>query len=330
MSPFVHVLILNWRTPEMTLKACEATLKEMEGIEGLITLLDNDSQDGSFEYLLTATFDMPRVRVVQTGRNGGFGAGNNHGILSPLPGRPKVDYIYIQNSDAFPRAGAIRALLKHLESHPRAGLAGSQLVDEGGLPQQTQFRFPSILSEFEGAARLGPVSRLLRRHALVHPILPDSRPVDWLAGASLMIRADILSGIGLFDERFFLYFEETDLCHRAVAAGVEVHFVKSSVVTHAGSVSTGRDYWERVPAYWFDSRLHYFVKTHGAAYAAAATAAHVAGGLIHRLRCRLAGRPPEDPPGFLRQLIRHDMASLLPGRGSRRPGPRGTPAKGEI
>ncbi|NDU99470.1 glycosyltransferase family 2 protein [Pseudoroseicyclus tamaricis] len=326
MSPFIHVLILNWRSPEMTLRAMEATLAEMEGLDGFVTLLDNDSQDGSFERLLTATFDLPRVRVVQTGHNGGFGAGNNHGILTPLPSRPKVDYWYIQNSDSFPKPGAIRTLVKYLEAQPRVGIAGSQLVDEEGVPQQTQFRFPSILSELEGAARTGPISRLLSRHAVPFPLLREDQPVDWLAGASMLIRASLLESIGLFDERFFLYFEETDLCRRARLAGFETHFVKASVVTHGGSVSTGMQEWTRVPEYWFDSRLHYFAKNHGPLYAAGATAAHVAGGLIHRLRCLVTGKAPADPPGFLRHLIRHDLSALLPAAARERRNAKNVPA----
>ncbi|MGZ9809035.1 glycosyltransferase family 2 protein [Pseudoroseicyclus sp. H15] len=312
MSPFIHVLILNWRTPEMTLGALQATLAEMEGLQGFITIIDNDSQDGSYERLLTATLGMKRVRVLQSGRNGGFGAGNNHGVLTPLPDRPKVDYWYIQNSDSFPTRGSIRALADYLQANPRAGIAGSLLVGEEGAPRQTQFRFPSIRSEFEGAARTGPISRLLRNH-VVPLLLPEGDcRVDWLAGASMMIRAEILESIGLFDERFFLYFEETDLCRRACLAGYETHFVKNSVVRHLGSKSTGQYEWARVPGYWFDSRLHYFIKNHGALYAAGATLAHVAGGLIHRARCLLTGKAPSDPPHFLRDLIRHDLAALLP------------------
>ncbi|MAX72709.1 MAG: hypothetical protein CMH66_03390 [Nioella sp.] len=144
------------------------------------------------------------------------------------------------------------------------------------------------------------------------PIPEATTRVDWLAGASLMMRAEVLEEIGLFDEGFFLYFEETDLCHRAKNAGYPTDFVRESSVTHIGSVSTGMKEWQAVPEYWFASRRRYFSKTHGRAYGVLATLAHVAGGGLHRLRCLVTGRKPADPPGFLRDLIAHEFRRPAP------------------
>jgi hypothetical protein len=135
--------------------------------------------------------------------------------------------------------------------------------------------------------------------------------VDWLAGASLMMRRSVLDQIGLFDETFFLYYEETDLCRRATQAGYETHFVRESSVTHIGSASTGMKEWRTVPRYWFDSRLHYFAKHHGSATAAAATAARLAGGLLHWTRMTVAGQRPVDPPRFNRQLLVHHLGAMM-------------------
>ncbi|GGL56361.1 glycosyltransferase [Wenxinia marina] len=300
-------VILNWRTPDMTLKAVAAARAAMTGIAGEIVIVDNDSGDGSEARLREAMARQTGVRVVQSGRNGGFGAGNNAGIAAALAGGD-FDLVYVLNSDAFPAPDAIRALIDHLDAHPEAGFAGSAIIDPGGHTHVTAFRFPSIASEFEGAVRLGPVSRLLRGRQVHLPVPDTARRVDWLAGASLMMRRAVLDEIGLFDEAFFLYFEETDLCLRAARAGWQTHYVPASRVEHIGSVSTGMKAWRRVPEYWFDSRRHYFRKNHGAAYEAAATAAHVAGGALHRLRCLLTGRRPADPPHFLRTLMLHAWA----------------------
>jgi N-acetylglucosaminyl-diphospho-decaprenol L-rhamnosyltransferase len=308
-------VILNWRTPAMTLKAAEAALREMEGIEGAVTIVDNDSGDGSEaalrEGVVARGWPEARVRVLQSGRNGGYGAGNNVGIRAGLSGGGRPDLVYILNSDAFPDPGAIRALVRYLDRTPAAAFAGSYIHGPDGEPHVTTFRFPGVASEFEGAARLGLVSRLLARRAVPIPIPEASGRVDWLAGASLMMRRDVLDRVGLFDEGFFLYFEETDLCLRAARAGHETHFVRESSVTHVGSASTGMKDWARVPEYWYDSRLRYFVKSHGGATAAAATAAHLAGGLVHRLRMGLAGRRAVDPPGFLLRLLVHDLKAAL-------------------
>lgn len=308
-DPKLLTVVLNWRTADMTLRAAETALREMAGIAGELVIVDNDSQDGSFERMsgVVAARAWPRTRVIQSGRNGGFGAGNNAGIRAGLSDGGRPDYVYILNSDAFPDPGAIRALLDHLQTHPDTGFAGSYIHGPEGDPHLTTFRFPSIASEFEGAARLGPISRLLGNRAVPVPIPERTRRVDWLAGASLMMRMQVLEEIGLFDETFFLYFEETDLCHRAKLAGYPTDFVRESSVTHIGSVSTGMKDWRTVPDYWYESRRHYFEKTHGRAYARLATLAHVAGGCLHRLRCALSGRKPADPPGFLRKLLSHDI-----------------------
>lgn len=316
----VLTIILNYRTPALTLKAAEAALREMEGIAGELVIVDNDSGDGSFEALqegvATRGWD---VRVLQSGRNGGFGAGNNFGMRAGLRDGSAPDCYYILNSDAFPDEGAIRVLLEYLDARPEVGFAGSHIHGPEQDTHVTAFRFPGILSEFEGAIRFGPVTRMLADHVVPLPVPETSGPVDWLAGASVMMRARVLDEIGLFDERFFLYFEETDLCRRAAMAGWPTHYVVESRVTHIGSVSTGMKAWDRVPEYWFDSRWHYFVKNHGVGYAALATLAHVAGGGLHRLRRMVQRRGPVDPPRFLRHLIMHDLKSLVTAPGRRGP-----------
>jgi N-acetylglucosaminyl-diphospho-decaprenol L-rhamnosyltransferase len=310
-GPTVLTVLLNWRTAEMTLRAAESAERAMEGIAGGIVVVDNDSNDGSFERMSAALQDRPRFRVVQSGRNGGFGAGNNVGIRLGLPGGVRPDYVYILNSDAFPASDAIRLLLDYLERHPKVGFAGSYIHGPDGEPHVTCFRFPSVASEFEGAARSGPISRLLRHRAVAIGVPLATGPVDWLAGASMMMREDVIRIVGGFDETFFLYFEETDLCRRAAEAGWPTHFVKESRVEHIGSVSTGMKTWKRVPGYWFDSRWHYFRKSGGTSRAVLATLAHVAGGLILRARRLVQPKIPGGPPHFLRDLVGHALLSLF-------------------
>jgi N-acetylglucosaminyl-diphospho-decaprenol L-rhamnosyltransferase len=308
----VLTIILNWRTAEMTLRAAEAAVLAMQGVEGAIVIVDNDSQDGSFE-ALTAGVQAQGwdIRVIQSGNNGGFGAGNNVGIRVGLPGGLWPDYVYLLNSDAFPAQGAITALRDHLDTHPGTGLAGSHIHGPDGKAHLSAFRFPSIAGEFEQAARLGPVSRMLR-HAIVAPPLPSrSGPVDWVAGASLMMRQAVLDRIGLFDETFFLYFEETELCLRAARAGWQTDYVVESRVAHIGSVSTGMKSRSRIPRFWLDSRLYYYRKTKGTGYAAAATLAHLAGGLIWRARAVVQRRSFIDPEYYLLDMTLHAGAALV-------------------
>lgn len=336
--PRLLTVLLNWRTPKMTLQAAEAALTALDGIDGALVIVDNASGDGSEQLMANAVrargWDRgpQAVRVLQSGRNGGFGAGNNFGIRAGLPDGSLPDYVYILNSDAFPAPDAIRALLTHLETHPDVGFAGSFIHGPDGVPHRTAFRFPSAAGEFEAQLRFGPVSRLLRRHIVAQPIPQATTRVDWLAGASLMMRRSVLDRIGLFDETFFLYFEETDLCRRAALAGWPTDYVVESRVTHIGSVSTGMKTWQRIPGFWLDSRWHYFVKNHGRAYAVAATLAAVAGGVLWRARLLIQRKDRGDPPRYLRDMVAHHARALMAPLLRRRPaalapGPAGGAAK---
>lgn len=313
--PTVLTVILNWRTAEMTLRAVNAADVAMQGIAGGIVVVDNDSGDGSFERMSEALRDRPRIRVVQSGRNGGFGAGNNVGIRLGLPGGVRPDYVYILNSDAFPAPDAIRLLRDYMERHPKVGLAGSYIHGPDGEPHTTCFRFPSAASEFEAAARTGPVSRVLAKRTVRMDLPEVSGPVDWLAGASLMIREAVVRSVGTFDEAFFLYFEETDLCRRAAEGGWPTHFVRESRVEHIGSVSTGMKDWRRVPGYWFDSRWLYFRKAGGTGRAIGVTLAYLAGAMIRQLR--RAFQPSGSgggPERFLRDLTGHAVRQVFGSR----------------
>lgn len=320
MAGSVHTIILNWRTAVMTIRSLDHAVAAMQGIEGQITVVDNDSGDGSFEQIsgYVADAGLADVRVVQSGRNGGFGAGNNVAMFDPLPDGRVPDYVYLLNSDAFPEPDAIRALRDYLDAHPGVGFAGSRIMGEDGVLHETAFRFPSVASEFEGPARTGPVTKVLRRHLVSMPVPETAGPVDWAAGASLMMRRSVLDQIGGFDETFFLYYEETDLCRRAAHAGWPTHYVPESVVEHIGSVSTGiKDLTPR-PGYWYDSRQYYFRKNLGPVGAVAANLAHLGGGWLFLLRAKL-GRRDDRPAGGLRAVA---SRGLVPLRRSSGPGNR--------
>ncbi len=315
-TPTLLTVVLNYQTAPMTLRAVATALQAMDGISGEIVVVDNDSRDGSFEVLSAHAeaqgwLKNNRVRVLQSGTNGGFGAGNNFGIRAGLSDGSKPDYVYILNSDAFPAKDAIHKLIAYLENDKTAGLAGSYIHGEDGDTHLTTFRFPSILGEFEGAINFGPVSRLLRNKIVRIETPPTTCTVDWLAGASILIRQNVLDEVGLFDENFFLYFEETDLSRRAKRAGHTTVFVRKSEVAHVGSASTGMKTWDRVPGYWFDSRFYYYTKNHGAIYAAGATIAHLAGGGLHWLRCLLTRKSRNKAPYFLTTMARHDVSALV-------------------
>ena len=313
MSATVLTVILNYRTAEMTLRAAETAVTAMEGIAGAITIVDNDSQDGSYERLVAATQGWPRVRVIQSGRNGGFGAGNNVAIRAGLPDGSRPDFVYLLNSDAFPEPDAIAQLRDFALANPDCGFVGSHVRGEDDVAHVTAFRFPSVWSEFEGAAHTGMISRLLKRHVVPMGVPDQPTEIDWCAGASVLFSMRALDHVGLFDEAFFLYFEETDLCHRIKDAGFRGVYLPAARVRHIGSVSTGMKTWTRQPRYWFDSRAHYFRKRGGAVYLASATLAHLSGAGIWKLRRLLERKEERITPYFLRDLVSETWRNLMPG-----------------
>jgi N-acetylglucosaminyl-diphospho-decaprenol L-rhamnosyltransferase len=312
-------IIVNYRTAKMTIDALRTLLAALDDQPGAeVVVVDNDSQDGSFATLSAAARTFARtgrtpVKVIAAGKNGGFAYGVNEGVRYGLASSSVPDYFYLLNSDAFPDPNAIRELVRLFEREPRAGIAGSYVYGSDGMPHQTAFRFPSVLGEFERALRLGIASKLLYRWRVPLP-LPDSDcEVDWVAGASMMIRREVFEDVGLFDDRFFLYFEETDFCRRAKLHGWGTFYVRGSAVAHIGGASTGiKDSrtQRRMPAYWFDSRRYYFQKNHGGTYLAASDVLFALGFSLWRLRRKIQNKPDEDPPSLLTDFVEHSLRGL--------------------
>ncbi|HEX9295319.1 MAG TPA: glycosyltransferase family 2 protein [Polyangiaceae bacterium] len=313
----VLAVVVNYRTAEMTLRAVRALLAALDQVpDSEVVIVDNDSRDGSFERLSLAarTLDRPgRVTVVPAEKNGGFGYGVNLGIRHGLQQSSPPEFFYLLNSDAFPDPSAVRELVEVFEREPRAGIAGSYIYGIDGLPHVTAFRFPSPMGELERALRLGLVSKLLGRWRVAMPVPDSDCVVDWVAGASMMIRREVFSDVGLFDETFFLYFEETDFCRRAKQRGWSTYYVRRSAVAHIGGASTGvhQHSKRRIPEYWFDSRQHYFKKNHGEAYLTLSDLLFALGFSLWRVRRRLQRKADEDPPELLYDFLRHSWRSRV-------------------
>lgn len=318
-QPRVLCIIVNYCTAELSLRAASSALAALPSAADEVLIVDNASPDGSLAVLCEAAqangWDRNnRVRVVSAGRNGGFGAGVNFGIQTGLSDGTVADYVYLLNSDAWPEPDTITRLMTFMQADPKIGITGSFVHGEDEDPHRTAFRFPTPAGELEMGARIGPISRLFHNSVTAFPIPQTATQVDWVAGASMLIRRAVLTDTGGFDEGFFLYFEETDLCHRALNAGWQTWYLPDSKVTHIGSVSTGMGQWGRVPSYWLDSRMRYFVKNHGRAYAALATVARALGCSAYALRRKVQDKPQADPDRFVSDLLRHALSRGFPRR----------------
>jgi len=297
---------VNYKTADLTLRAVEAALSDLEPLGGRAIVVDNHSQDGSYETLCDAVVQRgwdDRVDVYASGRNAGFGAGNNIAFRHALASADPPDYFYLLNPDALPDPGGVGALHEFMERTPDAGLAGSRVRHPTGELRLSAYRFPSVVSELEKGLRLGFASRLLERWRVPMPAPTQTCAVDWVSGASVMLRRSMLDEVGMFDENFFLYFEETDLSLRAARAGWKTYYVMESGAEHIGQVSTGMaDKQKRRPKFWFESRAYYLEKNYGRLVKTAADLAYAGAAIVPRVRTKL-GRPDIDPPRFYRDFL---------------------------
>ncbi len=306
------IIVVNYNALDLTID-CIASLVADPALPALtrIVVADNASPAGDAARLREAISERgwgERVTLVAHTRNGGFAFGNNRAIAAADAQFGPSRLYLLLNPDTWVRPGAVAKLAAFLDAHPEAGIAGSRLEDPDGTPQACAFRFPGAASELESSICIGLVTRLLERWR-VAPRMPDHpSEVDWVSGASLMVKHAVIEEIGLLDEAYFLYYEELDFCLRAAKAGYSCWHVPESRVVHLVGQSTGvtrRDpVRDRRPSYWFRSRRRYFVKHHGRAYALLADLAWLAGQSGFRLRQVLARRPAPEPR-LMSDFVKH-------------------------
>ncbi|EJL23399.1 glycosyltransferase family 2 protein [Novosphingobium sp. AP12] len=308
----IDAVIVNYRTGPLVVECLESLAAERDGGAKLRAIVvDNDSLDGSADLVQSAIdrngWDWATLLRAPT--NGGFGTGCNLGIAHALRQDGEARAIWLLNPDTRAMPGAVSALASFMEATPAAGIAGTALLLADGSPWPYAFRFPTVLGEFERALRWGLASRLLARHATLRAMDADCAPADWVSGASMAIRRELLEQGLRFDEGYFLYYEETDFCRAARQMGWESWYVPQSVILHIAGQSTGVTSADansrRVPGYWFDSRRRYFRKNHGPTYALAADVAWVSGHLVHLFKQALRRAPRQDPPRLLGDFVRH-------------------------
>jgi GT2 family glycosyltransferase len=313
----VVIAIVSYRSAELTI-GCLRSIEAERSTPGLrirVVVIDNASGDASaIAAAIEANSWSSWVRLVPAPRNGGFAYGNNLAFRMARSDGP-VDYFHLLNPDTLVRRGAIGALVRFLEQHPEAGIAGSSFEHLDGSEWPIAFRFPSILSEIENGLQLGMASRLLRRWVVPIEMTAAAQSVDWLPGASMMVRPAVFDAIGGFDETYFLYFEETDFCFRAKKAGYSTWYVPDSRVMHIRGQSTRVTVLDatpkRLPSYWFESRRRYFVATYGTARAMAVDVVALVAHSIGNLKRFAQRRTDRGVPYFLRDLANHSV--LWPG-----------------
>jgi N-acetylglucosaminyl-diphospho-decaprenol L-rhamnosyltransferase len=315
-SPVTTIVsIVTWRAGKLTVECLEALAREMTAAPDVrVFVVDNASGDTTAETVEAAIAARgwgTWATLLRSPVNGGFASGNNLALRQARALHPDFKYFLLLNPDTVVRPGAIMALRDFMATLPGVGIAGGQCEDPDGTPQTCAFRFPGLLTEFGDQLRLGLYDRLIRKHLVRIDTQQHPVEVGWVSGAVMMIRREVFEAIGMMDESYFLYFEETDFSLRALRSGWPTwHVPAARVVHHVGQLTGVRFSNERparLPPYWFASRRRYFVVNHGLAKAILIDLAVLAGQALWQLRRLVERRPAVDPPHWVGDLLRHGV-----------------------
>ena len=307
----VAVAIVSFKCANLTIDCLRSIEVERSIAEvGIrVVVIDNSSDDAPLiARAIEANGWASWVTLAVAPQNGGFAYGNNV-ALQYIFKESLPTYVHLLNPDTQVRKGAIDALVRFLEANPDVGIAGSSFENLDGSDWPIAFRFPSILSELEQGLQLGYATRVLRPWVVARHMDPVSQPIDWVPGASMMIRRTVIDTIGGFDENYFLYFEETDYCFRAKKAGFSTWYVPESRVMHIAGQSTKvterKTATKRLPAYWFQSRRRFFATTYGLHYALVADVVALLAHSLGSLKRAGQRRREQSVPYFITDLAKH-------------------------
>lgn len=230
--PVVSAIVVSYNTRRMTLDCLRALHADLADLPAEVWVVDNASTDGSVEDIRA---EFPNVRLIANEQNLGFGAANNQAMKLA-----RGEFLLLLNSDAFPVEGATRAMVDYLRRRTEVGVVGPKLLNLDGSMQRSCYRFPSpgqawrenlwISILFANHPSLGDYQRWKHDHAC---------DVEWVIGACLLARREVFERAGGFDERFFMYAEETDWQRRVRADGWRIAFFPGAQVTHLGGASGG-------------------------------------------------------------------------------------------
>jgi N-acetylglucosaminyl-diphospho-decaprenol L-rhamnosyltransferase len=220
-KPRVSSIVVSWNAKEH-LARCLEHLAQQAPHE--LIVVENGSTDGSSE-LLSARSDLTVIDL----ENPGFGAANNAGARLA-----KGDYLLLVNSDCELQEDALRILAQVLDENPRAGIVAPLLRHPTGRLQRSAGREPSLLTELLKKTML---HRIVKYYTYGSWSYDEDRTVDWVSGACMMVRRELFKHVGGFDERFFMFMEDLDLCKRVRDAGYDVQFTTQASAIHHGGAS---------------------------------------------------------------------------------------------
>jgi N-acetylglucosaminyl-diphospho-decaprenol L-rhamnosyltransferase len=229
-TPEVSVIIVNYNSGDELEQALQSVAEDLAGREWEAVVVDNASSDDSAASVARFT---PRVRVLRNAANVGFARGVNQGLAAT-----SAPAVLILNPDCRLIAGAFDCLFEELGRSSSHAIVGPRILNPDGSAQGSARGDPDMLTGLFGRTsslrRLLPNSAASRRNVVVDASGEErtSKAVDWLSGACVLARRDVLSSVQGFDERYFLYWEDADLCRRIRALGYQVRYVPAATAMH--------------------------------------------------------------------------------------------------
>lgn len=226
----VSIIIVNYNQKNLLKNCLNNILKAGISIDYEIIIIDNNSNDNSKEFLSKLNIGNININIVLNNHNKGYASANNQGIKLS-----ERDYILCLNPDVIVLPNSIEILYKFLKKHDNAGIVGPQLLNPDKTIQHSCCRFPRLYTPVIRRTFLQklPLFKKEIQRYLMHDFDHKStRQVDWLIGACIMIKKKVLNDIGIFDNRFFLYFEDVDLARRVWKAGYKVYYHPKAVMIH--------------------------------------------------------------------------------------------------
>ena len=295
MNMDLSILIVTYNSASLIGGLLEQLRKQLlapDGIRAEVILVDNASGDATADLVAR---EFPWVNLVRSAKNLGFAAGNNLAAQ-----KARGQFLLLLNPDAVPAPGSLGAGVQLMRADPRVGLGGGKLVAPDGTLQPSARMFPTLRDELftmSGLAARFPRSPLLARMDRRWADPERQAPVDWIPGAFVFIGRKVWNTLGGFDERFFMYYEEVDLCRRLQDQGFTVQYWPQLKATHIGGASARTVARARVSrsgsqleSWRMRSALLYYRKHHGPGAAWGWKALESCWTLLRRLRNRAAGR----------------------------------------
>lgn len=259
----VSVIIVNYNCDALLGDCIRSVYRQTSGIRFEIIVADNDSTDESIKHV-RASF--PEVVVVENGKNLGFGAANNAGAKVA-----KGKYLLLLNPDTILINNAIKILHDAASAHTDGmGCCGGNLVDEQMRPANLGGNFPSLFQLFSDIGFRMLYKGFYKRKVsllLTTDTLPHDLSIDCICGADLMISRERFEQVGGFDEDYFLYFEDTDLCYRLKKAGYRNFIVPEATIQHLESAAIADNRTEKLNlrkfTFFEKSKQLFFRKAYG-------------------------------------------------------------------